>query len=322
MFQRLNYTTSAINDLITFVQNIDLPVYAPDRQSVIELIGTMRAASKFTLPNKGQLIFDEGDMPKGTEVCRLPFPITLIEFPFQDDASSRNEKYSTRRIAVAREARRNADNSVDFVSGKDADGFTLSVVSYIDVNREWVVMPALVWVDYATASTTSTVAYKMADSRSSVPMTLGPLLPTFFELARSDPKLGFNALAHDVARETNIFVEFLAVMACSNVDTDTDVAPERLNRQRLLTGKEPFYDYKVLLVGEGSGGARGSNRSNDLSTGDTKVRTHLRRGHIRRLFQDTRRIWINATVVAPTSALGSTRRDFDVVPVGKRRKRS
>jgi hypothetical protein len=73
-------------------------------------------------------------------------------------------------------------------------------------------------------------------------------------------------------------------------------APTKLNQKRQKSGKTPFYAYKLLDLapaserqpGAGGGGGNG-----------TSLRTHLRRGHLRRLGEKSgnKTLWINSTMV-------------------------
>lgn len=71
--------------------------------------------------------------------------------------------------------------------------------------------------------------------------------------------------------------------------------PDKLNRARAKSGKPPLKDFHVLnLAGERqSGSASGS--------GGTSRRTHLRRGHVRRLGPE-RVTWVNSCIVSGSRA--------------------
>jgi len=83
-------------------------------------------------------------------------------------------------------------------------------------------------------------------------------------------------------------------LACSNVSTSIiqKAAPPLVAQKRERKGKLPIYETRMLTIdstnqGGGTGTIGGTHAS---------PRTHLRRGHIRRL-DDNRRIWVNACVV-------------------------
>ncbi len=82
-----------------------------------------------------------------------------------------------------------------------------------------------------------------------------------------------------------------AILSLSNATTKQVTAPAALNRMRARKGKKPLYDYHVLVVD----GETWDSPHVTTNTGNG-VRSHLRRGHIRRL-DDTRRVWVRATYV-------------------------
>lgn len=95
---------------------------------------------------------------------------------------------------------------------------------------------------------------------------------------------GFGAL--------NGLAEMMVMLSLSNVTTRLVEAPAALNKKRMRQGKLPLYDYHVLLVdGEDVSAYEGDNRKTDIH-----VRSHFRRGHIRRL-DAQRRVWVRAAYV-------------------------
>lgn len=98
---------------------------------------------------------------------------------------------------------------------------------------------------------------------------------------------------HELVKSFGPVIECYAglclTLSCVNVETETLRAPEQLNKARARKGKPRFLDYHVLSIP----GRSPSEHFGD-PTGRT-VRTHLRRGHIRRL--PSKRVWVNATVV-------------------------
>ena len=101
------------------------------------------------------------------------------------------------------------------------------------------------------------------------------------QLAQMNEELGTNVT--DVSN-------LLALLQLQNVKTECISAPPKLNAKRLRNGKLPLYEYHVLNVGGDSwSGTEGYGRGNG-------TRSHLRRGHIRRM-NDDRCVWVRATYV-------------------------
>lgn len=310
--QRLNYSAHAIEDLKKQIAMLERMGWNRDAQAMKQIIVDMRAAQKFILPHSGDLIFDEGDMPEGIELQRLPYPVTLIEFPYGSDGVSDMEVRSTRRLAVAIEC--HIDEKLQVHEEGEKNGYVLKAASYMDDNRMWTVMAGAVVMLYGEQSVKNEAEHVLPvhRSRSAMPMGLFPLLPDQVgKLREAYPGQVKESMAHDIGREANIMVEFLSVMSCSNVGTEIDRPSSVLNKARKRSKKEPFFDYHILTVGNARNGGDGRGAQSNGSDEGNRVRTHLRRGHIRRL-DDARRIWVNATIVAPDSTKGVAAKDYRV----------
>lgn len=90
-------------------------------------------------------------------------------------------------------------------------------------------------------------------------------------------------------------IETLAMLNCVNVDTALTTPSDKLNKQRRIKNKTPFFRYHVLKVaGHTYNPTRMSNGS-----GLSKS-THFRRGHLRRI-GDRKVTWVRHTIVARES---------------------
>ena len=100
-----------------------------------------------------------------------------------------------------------------------------------------------------------------------------------------------DTLRADIMDEVNAYLDLCTALACKNVSSRRERAPEKLNRQRLKSGKLPLMDFHILEIAgaEFIGGANGKGEREG-------PRAHLRRGHIRRLAGD-RVTWVNQTMV-------------------------
>lgn len=98
------------------------------------------------------------------------------------------------------------------------------------------------------------------------------------------------------------------MLALKNVQTKRVDPPEKLNKKRVANGNKPLYSYHVLNVGGEVWDSAG------VDTGDGQgFRSHLRRGHIRRL-SDDRCVWVRATYVHGRIA-GFVDKDYNVMGV-------
>ena len=119
----------------------------------------------------------------------------------------------------------------------------------------------------------------------------------------------FPAKRENMYSSVKTVLQFLNILACSNVSVEHSPAPGGKRKEGAL----PFDSYKYLSVGQvsdgcsgGNGGGGGSHRS---------PREHLRRGHIRRLGTG-KTGWINAMVVGRKEGAGRVYKKYEVKPQG------
>lgn len=104
----------------------------------------------------------------------------------------------------------------------------------------------------------------------------------------------------------NGLCELMLMLSLSNVGTARVAGPAFLNNKRKKSGKLPIYDYHVLTID----GQRVCGRDASDPT-DRHLRSHFRRGHIRRL-DESRRVWVRAAYVHGRAA-GFVDKDYVVV---------
>lgn len=97
-------------------------------------------------------------------------------------------------------------------------------------------------------------------------------------------------IAAEFQPELTALTSLLALLAVDNVKREPVKAPVFVNRKRAKKGRLPLFDYHVLRVD-------GERWDGELRGGvSSGFRSHLRRGHIRRL-QDGRRVFVRAAFV-------------------------
>jgi hypothetical protein len=85
-------------------------------------------------------------------------------------------------------------------------------------------------------------------------------------------------------------INLCVMLNLHNVKAIKQHIPAKLQKKRERSGKVPLYSYKVLDVA-------GDVWDGHDSTGEgSGVRSHMRRGHIRRL-DEIRKVWVRATIV-------------------------
>jgi hypothetical protein len=100
-----------------------------------------------------------------------------------------------------------------------------------------------------------------------------------------------------------------SLLEVHDAETPVVAAPPKLQAKRTKHGKVPLYDYHVLRIG----GETWDNPYVSSGTGAGR-RSHLRRGHIRRLEGKT--VWVRATYVHGSKD-GFLHKDYEVIPPKK-----
>ena len=317
-FQPPHYCTHAIEQLRRHREGV---LSIGQDVSFEELLGRLlEQAVKFLLPDNGKLFADSDYKPSMFELQRLPFPVCALEFAADETlyAADSGLAQSTRRIALAFDPNALDEHSRHLLDdlrrggGASMPERCIAIISVYESHQLWCASVGLVVIDLdedapvvvgsAQAREFDTgllgrVAERLGQpgrTKHGLPATF-MLFPERARLLGHSLDLALEALIIDTIDETRVVYEFLAALNCANVGTQRIPAPKMLNSKRLKKGKAPFYDYQVLDLRQEepdtptAGGARGHGAP----------RTHLRRGHLRRLGEryGHKVLWINATVV-------------------------
>jgi hypothetical protein len=243
----------------------------------------MDRAQRFFLPagvdlSVGKRYEDVGDL------LRLPFDTVAVmsETDTNEDwGTNRREALHTITLAVSAEA-------------PDSPAF-----GYMPADRwppghtPWLLLIPLaraphpaVWVPGGPAT-----AVTKTESGGGLALNMVPVLTPFTsDLLRTG--LTAAQLTNEVRDDLKCVVELCLLLGLQNVRSILQPAPKGAAKARARKGKQPLFDYHVLEVD----GERWEERAAvELATG-RGVRSHLRRGHIRRL-SESRRVWVRACYV-------------------------
>lgn len=264
----MNYLSNDLYDQITKggKKNRQATNLTAAKLSVHDRMTQLRRSVVFSLPDQGKL-FGERDTSKNIpeqygfvlENFRLPYPETTLEFELSNRDRLKNLEDSLvydALVVLLREV---------------ASGIEL-VMFFRHTKRK-------VW-DLCNFGCTITPE--------------GGVFP-LFATHGSDQlyQENFKAFVADIEGEVTTVFEFLAALGCNNVSEQVALEEGRkttLNKQRKNNKKVPLFEYKLLTIPgqvKNVGGKGGSHAS---------PRTHLRRGHIRRL-SSGKITWVNACVV-------------------------
>jgi len=313
MTQPLNYSVKASADLIS----APAPGAPLTRSAMRYLADKLKSAEVFQLPDGGQLLDREKTPPEVPGLMfRPPFPVIACEYPVA--RPHRIDHYytvasSSRRIALAWDW--NPDDlpaHLKRVPGILAlpPGVCVTSIFYLDSAKLWGCAAGAVhmaydgaWLDVAEHLPRSRfMSTMLANGRLAKDIMKGrgmestflPLCPEYLMAYRASEASMAGAVdtaRADINDEAVAYTDLCYALACKNVSTERISASATLNISRARSGKPPFKDFHILKVG---GDACASN---SLGTGEgAGPRTHLRRGHIRRLGEG-RLTWVSQTMV-------------------------
>ena len=292
----------------------------------------LRDSVKFLLPDNGFLFENVDYRPELFDLQRLPYPICALEFVATEElyASGSGLAHAAKRIAVCfdpRQLRIEQLSRLNGLVGRDLmlelPERCLGIVSVYQVDNIWASCVGVVLIDldgdrpvslkgvskdkFVVAERLTEILPNKKKTAHGLPVTLVPF-PVRSAMVGHSAEHAAECLLIDTLDEVRTTYQFLAAINASNVGTQEIPAPKQLNEKRKKKGKVPFYPYKILDIGsataEGSGGG-GSHAS---------PRTHLRRGHLRRLGErfGGKVLWINATVVNSKTESGPVSQVYKV----------
>lgn len=277
-------------------------------RSTLDLVERMEQGTKFALPRHGRLFDNVSRSMIGG--WRLPYETVVFEYDAPLNPDEPRDKWHAisvpKRIVVAWE---------------HEDGAFVWPVNYWDAKKIWVANWCGYWLRYlneaielseeeqerircSMGDLTDGSGHPRADGPQSDfgffgrPALFGDFVPNG---SRQEIEI---AAYHDCHDEIVATLQACAALACTNVTTDV-IRPNR--EARAARPASTLFDYHVLMIRAGAG----HQTSEDKGGTHASPRTHLRRGHIRRLAWGPR-VWVNSCVVNP-SAIGTVNKDYRVV---------
>jgi len=105
----------------------------------------------------------------------------------------------------------------------------------------------------------------------------------------------------DYVHETlNLSLKWLAnilqALACTNIHTKNNPAPDKINKKRLKNKKTPMFDFYTLHINMDDREQITNNEKTTSISNRSSPRAHFRRGHIRRI-QSGKRVFVQPCVV-------------------------
>lgn len=306
MTQALNFTPKAIEALLSYPCP-GAPLTALGNRY---LAGKLREAQVFMLSDHGQLLDRSKPRPQVPgALFKPPFPVVALEYTALAnvwDEPTYSAESASKRIALAWDWTDDLPPALAAMRPPYGPGVAVASIAYIDKHQAWSPMSACIHFsyDFEWMQQTEPTPFKAAmiasgrlnPALAKAPAASGSLIPIAPEVIAATSLMLSAAAAQDMLGadlmdEVNAYFDLSVALACKNVSTREYPAPKNLNRARIKAGKIPLKGFHVLELNGGEGFPGGGG------TGDrAAARSHLRRGHIRRLGAD-RVTWVNSTIV-------------------------
>lgn len=310
-----NYTVKALANITGVYSRLRAQGFLADTESAKEVEFWLRRCQPFFLP-KGGYIFDSAPERYLPRMLKLPYRAISLEFEVPDNIQVEPGTQAVKeRLFLCVQG---SESNVTFGPGSAHNllvNESVLVFLFGNVDGQWV--PCLRGMVVPVESAKKHFAFENVYSGrkgGAWPVTIIPI-PMFYSLTEEVIKhsgwtkdIWCREAMLDLTYETEVLMQLLCALECKNVSLDTIEPPDALNRKRARAGKLPLLSYKVLTV-EATDGATVVAAGAAGTGTHASPRTHLRRGHIRRLPSGP--IWVNATVVRGASR-GLVMKDYDV----------
>lgn len=265
----------------------------------------LASAEKFYIPGDHQGLIMGAPIDDYKDVLRLPYDCVAILSPSRIRLANTPQESDIRglKISLATNVFGPTNKALRFINPsfyreEDRPIIVLSLVSFPhNLNGFWTPYPAAVLVFAPPREAGITVALANVPGSDRL----------FMQATGLPTTASHQTLIDDMAEDITMTQLLCVLLSLHNVRTKEIRADVKLEKSRRIRGKAPLPPYHVLDVNgdvwdspKGGGGA-----------GNDGYRSHLRRGHIRRL-DETRRVWVSSCFVQGRKE-GFADKDYRVV---------
>lgn len=274
---------------------------SPDMLATLHWIADrVEAASKFYLPTGG--LFDETPSLDSVRGWRTPFPLTVFEFDRDIEDMKRHRRHG-QLVALVTEGR-GWLFCFQLYSDRDTEGYVptpyFSAHARVEVNGDHDLRDVMNLHDDPLASNATGIVLGLLPGTPEMFLGAGLSIPAGAAFV--------DRAADALTPSLRVAAQTSSILACTNVTTEI-LRPNR--EARAARPASTLFDYHVLMIDP----SKERNPSEDRGGTHASPRTHLRRGHIRRLAWGPR-VWVNSCVVNP-SAIGTVNKDYAVKRGGR-----
>jgi len=307
----LNHCIHAIEDFEKLLRSGIFDSWPVSRSTHRDVAGLLDQAVKFELPTDGIVT----DRIKSLEIIEptdlhLPFPVVALEYSIGEVELKPDMIHAKKRISLCLDYAANSDHAVCqqalkyLPQIKDVGGIIVIPCFYSEKHNTWKILAWSCVIFKGSVRGLRSACIPVDGKMVSTRLTICsfPNQPEF--LSCLIEKVGFDPIMQssitDTWDEMMAAITMITALSCSNVQLEDHPAPARLNKNRLKKGKRLFHGHKKIIVVNPGLHMMHSNGTSAMT--GRQLRSHLRRGHVRRL-NTGKRIWIECCVVNAGKAL-------------------
>jgi len=283
--------SQAISDL-SFGKYVD-PEW---REFGLAVAQSLITAQRFYLPGAAWVLTGKEIDEEVKNLIRLPFDTIAIltETQFNDTDLGKTDSWM---ITLACEIRKRIDVGSSVLARRGFSLASLALIPDPDGGRDfWFLQPISVFCE-------------LPENISG--FVLHPhVLPMRTTTMQALEEAGIRTWGKELIDDASSVMNLCALLGLHNVETIEQNAPAKVQKKRSAGGKSPLYSYHVLSVD----GEIWDKSMRLPSNGGEGLRSHLRRGHIRRL-DSGRRVWVRAAYVHGRKP-GFVDKDYLLTPRG------
>lgn len=330
MDQTLNYSRQIV-DFFTSEKFIPFQ-NSPESGCIFDLVELLDQSVKFILPERGEILESISNEFKRDwiDLMFMPYPISAFEIPFNYDGLEveqvdglAHQIEAPKRVALCWNPKdpnptiqrinkiiANYDVfklSENYIIGDPDtyDGFCMVVFFYDNRDKEWKHTAAGAFYPYDINVDSDQIGL------AGRPINVFPDLLQYHYIYQhnGNRETLLQQIWHDISYETWCVLQACCVLNCENISTRDIVPPAKIQKHRVKNKQAPLYIYKTLEI---KATGVGYDSQNSASGSGSSKKTHLRRGHLRRL-QSKKVIWVKSAIVgAANQNKGQIHKDYAI----------
>lgn len=269
----------AVSDIEDALKNKELPTYYLEGlQSVSTLI---KNVPKFYVPQISNLVDKKDFVFADDEYINLPYPITaLLTESWVDENITKEQKQSTN-------INYNSWKITLFFQEEKNSGINLTSIMYFPEERRWMYSPIIAYIN----KTNDLSSWDSNGSSYGMSFAKNEGTIEFLKEAHKD-EIDYLDILSDYNEDVNALISLYKLLNVNEIEKIKVNVPEKLIKKHSKNNVSSDYSYHVLKIGDD---VWDSPYVMENKVSGSGKRSHLRRGHIRKL--KNKNVWVRSSYV-------------------------